>query len=271
VKRRAQKFKSPLGETPDELRRRVLRILRALKKAYPDAHVPLNYSNPLELLVATTLSAQCTDARVNEVTAKLFRKYRTPADWAAAPLETLEEEVRPTGFFRNKARSIKAATGDIIERFDGKVPDTLEDLTSLRGLGRKSANVVLAHAFDKQGIIVDTHFIRLSRRMGLTVEFDPVKIEFNLQEIVPEKHWSEFSLMLTWHGRVTCPARKPHCDECPIAKDCPSCGSRGEITWKVKEPKWKKERAAKKKAATRAKEAAKKPRTRKAKAKGSRS
>jgi len=265
AKRKPQKFKNPLGEPPDELRRRALRILRTLKKAYPDARVPLNYSNALELLVATVLSAQCTDARVNEVTAKLFRKYRSAADWASVPIEILEQEIRPTGFFRNKAKSIKAATGDIAERFDGRVPDTLEDLTSLRGLGRKSANVVLAHAFDKQGIIVDTHFIRLSRRMGLTVEFDPVKIEFDLREIVPEKHWSEFSLMLTWHGRVTCPARKPDCDGCTVRKHCPSFDSRGEVIWKVKEPNWKKGRVAASKRA-----APKKLRARRSKAKGPR-
>ena len=244
-KRRSKAFKSPLGETPDELRRRALRILRALEKAYPDARVPLNYTNPLELLVATVLSAQCTDTRVNEVTAGLFPKYRSAADWAEVPQETLEEEIRPTGFFRNKAKSIRAAASDIVERFDGKVPDTLEDLTSLPGLGRKSANVVLAHAFGKQGIIVDTHFIRLSRRMGLTVEFDPVKIEHNLREILPEKHWSSFSLMLTWHGRVTCTARKPDCGKCAVGKHCPAFGSRGEITWKVKTPGGKKKAARK--------------------------
>jgi endonuclease-3 len=235
--------RGPLGEDLKELRARGLKILRALKKAYPDARVPLNYTNPLELLVATILSAQCTDARVNEVTAGLFRKYRTAADWAEAPLSTLEEEVRSTGFFRNKARAIKESTQDIVENHGGKVPSTLDELTSLRGIGRKSANVLIAHAFDGQGIIVDTHFMRLSRRMGLTAEFDPVKIEFDLMRIVPEKHWSDFSLMLTWHGRVICPARKPACGECPAKRHCPASESAGEVTWKVKAPAWKKKRA----------------------------
>lgn len=236
--------RGPLGENAADLRARAVRILRALRKAYPDAHVPLNYTSPLELLVATILSAQCTDARVNEVTASLFKKYRSAADWAAAPLEDLEEEVRTTGFFRNKAKAIKGSTQDIAAKHGGAVPNTLEELTSLRGVGRKSANVVLAHAFDGQGIIVDTHFIRLSRRMGLTAEFDPVKIEFDLMATVPEKHWSEFSLMLTWHGRVTCSARKPECDRCAVGGHCPASESEGEVTWKVKVPAWKKKRAA---------------------------
>lgn len=242
-KKRAEKSaRGPLGESDSELRARALKILRALKKAYPDAHVPLNYSNPLELLVATILSAQCTDARVNEVTAPLFGKYRTAADWAGSPVASLEEEVRSTGFFRNKARAIKESTQDIVENHGGEVPATLDELTALRGVGRKSANVVLAHAFGGQGIIVDTHFTRLSRRMGLTAEFDPVKIEFDLMRVVPERHWSDFSLMLTWHGRVVCPARKPECDRCPVKRHCPASESGGEITWKVKTPAWKKKR-----------------------------
>jgi endonuclease-3 len=234
----------PLGEGEAELRARALKILRGLRKAYPDAHVPLNYGNPLELLVATILSAQCTDARVNEVTAGLFKKYRTAADWARTPLSVLEQEVRSTGFFRNKARAIKESTRDLVERYGGEVPSTLEELTSLRGVGRKSANVLIAHAFDGQGIIVDTHFSRLSRRMGLTAEFDPVKIEFDLMRIVPEKHWSDFSLMLTWHGRVVCSARKPECGRCPVRRHCPVAECGGEITWKVKMPAPKKKRAA---------------------------
>lgn len=249
-KKKAEKrTRGPLGEDAGELRARVLKILRGLRKAYPDAHVPLNYSNPLELLVATILSAQCTDARVNEVTAILFKKYRTAADWASAPQSALEEEVRSTGFFRNKARAIRESTQDIVEHYGGEVPSTLDELTSLRGVGRKSANVVIAHAFDGQGIIVDTHFTRLSRRMGLTAEFDPVKIEFDLMRTVPEKHWSDFSLMLTWHGRVICPARKPECGRCPVRRHCPAAESEGEITWKVKAPAWKKKRARARKSA----------------------
>jgi endonuclease-3 len=235
--------KKPLAETEAEIRARAERILKSLKDAYPDAHVPLNYSNPLELLVATILSAQCTDARVNEVTATLFKKYRTAADWARASLPVLEGEVRSTGFFRSKARAIKESTEDIVGRFGGEVPSALEDLVSLRGVGRKSANVVIAHAFGGQGIIVDTHFTRLSRRMGLTIEFDPVKIEFDLMRIVPEERWSDFSLMLTWHGRVICTARNPECGRCPVAGDCPAAASGGEITWKVKVPAWKAKRA----------------------------
>ena len=224
----------PLGEDGRALRARALKILRALERAYPDAHIPLNYSSPLELLVATILSAQCTDARVNEVTPALFRKYRTARAWAEASIDVLEEEIRPTGFFRNKARAIRESTGDIASRFDGRVPDSMDDLTSLRGIGRKSANVIIAHAYGGQGIIVDTHFTRLSRRMGLTAELDAVKIESDLMRILPKKRWSAFSLMMTWHGRVTCKARKPSCDDCPVAPHCPACRTNGEISWKVK-------------------------------------
>lgn len=235
--------RGPLGEDHKALRSRTIRIHRALKKAYPDAHVPLNFRSPLELMIATILSAQCTDAKVNEVTASLFKEYRSASDWAAVPAARLEREIHSTGFFRSKAKAIRESTQDIVERFDGRVPETLDELTSLRGLGRKSANVIIAHAFGGQGIIVDTHFIRLSRRMGLTAELDPVKIEFVVRDLLPEKHWSSFSLLMTWHGRVTCAARKPACDECPVAKQCPACESRGEITWKVKEPPRKSRRA----------------------------
>lgn len=240
--KRKVKFRHPLGETDEEIRKRALAILRALRKAYPDAHVPLNYENPLELLVATILSAQCTDARVNQVTTTLFPKYRTAADWAKIPTSRLEREIRTTGFFRGKAKSIKESTKAIVERHGGEVPETMEELTALSGIGRKSANVVRAHAFGKEGIIVDTHFLRLSRRMGLTEEFDPEKIEFDLMEILPKKHWSAFSLMLTWHGRVTCDARRPACDRCPVKRHCPAFESQGEIRWDVKIPNWKKKR-----------------------------
>ena len=229
-------FKGPLKETEHDRELRAGRVLRALRKAYPDVHVPLDYSTPLELLIATILSAQCTDARVNDVTAGLFPKYTTAKDWSEIPVEKLEKLIHPTGFFRNKARAIHEATEDIVERFGGRVPDTLEDLTSLRGVGRKSANVVLAHAFDIPGIIVDTHFRRITRRLGMTPEHDPVKIEFDLMNTVPRKHWSEFSLLVTWHGRETCTARKPACGDCPVAKECPAADSGGEITWRVKEP-----------------------------------
>ncbi len=233
-------FRSPLGEDYRTLRARTLKICRALVKAYPDARIPLVFSTPHELLVATILSAQCTDLRVNEVTAVLFRKYKSVADWAAAPLGTLEKEVHSAGFFRNKAKAINESAEDILERFGGKVPSTLEELTSLRGIGRKSANVLIAHAFDGQGIIVDTHFIRLSRQMGLTGELDPVKIEFALMELLPKRHWSSFSLMRTWHGRVTCAAKKPECERCVVAASCPAAASQGDITWAAKLPQKKK-------------------------------
>ncbi|MBD3349039.1 MAG: endonuclease III [Candidatus Eisenbacteria bacterium] len=238
-------LRGPLGEDYKTLRSRALKIHRRLKKAYPDAHIPLRFSSPLELLIATILSAQCTDAKVNEVTEDLFRKYGSAKDWAKAPLRTLEKEVRPTGFYRNKARAIKESTEDIVERFDGRVPETLEELTSLRGVGRKSANVIIAHAFGGAGIIVDTHFIRLSRRMGLTAELDPVKIERDLMHLLPRKHWSDFSLMMTWHGRATCTARKPSCNGCAVSGECPARDSRGEVKWDVKLPPRKKGRSGK--------------------------
>ncbi|MFH1503025.1 MAG: endonuclease III [Candidatus Eisenbacteria bacterium] len=238
-----EEFSGPLGEDHKALRARTLKIHRALRKAYPDARIPLVSSTPHELLVATILSAQCTDLRVNDVTAVLFRKYRSVSDWAKAPLKTLEKEVHPTGFFRNKARAIKESAEDILERFDGEVPSTLEELTSLRGIGRKSANVLIAHAFDGQGIIVDTHFIRLARRMGLTGELDPVKIESAAMALLPKKHWSSFSLMMTWHGRATCAARKPACEACVVAGVCPAAESRGAVTWEVKQPVKKKPRS----------------------------
>ncbi len=226
----------PLKETQEQRRARALKIFQGLKKQYPDAHVPLNYSTPLQLMVATILSAQCTDKRVNEVTKPLFKKYRKAADWAAVDQETLEEEIRTAGFFRNKARAIRTTTAELVENYGGRVPDTLEELTALRGIGRKTANVILAHAYDKQGIIVDTHFIRISRRLALTNEIDPVKIEFATMRFLPERYWSDFSLLITWHGRFICPARKPTCGECPARTLCPAADSTGEVTWRVKTP-----------------------------------
>ncbi len=229
-------WRGPLKESEEERRDRAVKILRALKKQYPDAHVPLIYKTPLELMVATILSAQCTDARVNEVTKPLFKKYRRASDWAAVDQKVLEEEIRPTGFFHNKAKAIRASTAELVEKHGGRVPDTLEELTALRGIGRKTANVILAHAYDKQGIIVDTHYIRNARRMALTREFEPVKIEFATMRFLPEKLWSDFSLWMTWHGRYVCPARKPSCGECPVARWCPASESGGKVTWKVKSP-----------------------------------
>ena len=234
--RKARWWPGPLKETEEERRDRAVKIFRALKKQYPDAHVPLNYSTPLQLMVATILSAQCTDKRVNEVTKPLFKKYKKAADWAAVDQETLEEEIRSAGFFHNKAKAIRATTAELVESYGGRVPDTLEELTALRGIGRKTANVILAHAFDKQGIIVDTHFIRISRRLALTNELDPVKIEFATMRFLPEKYWSGFSLLITWHGRFICPARKPTCGECPVRGYCPAAESDGKVTWRVKTP-----------------------------------
>ncbi len=231
---RTSELVGPLGEDLAALRKRALLTLRRLKRAYPDATIPLVYSSPLELMVATILSAQCTDARVNEVTATLFKKYRSAEDWASVDIKTLEREVHPTGFFRNKARAIKESTRDLLERFEGEVPRTLEELTTLRGLGRKSANVLITHAFGGQGIVVDTHFRRITRRLGLTGQMDPVKIEHELMEIVPRKRQADFSLYINWHGRVTCFARKPDCAGCPARKDCPARKSAGEIIWKTK-------------------------------------
>ncbi|MCK4409937.1 MAG: endonuclease III, partial [Candidatus Eisenbacteria sp.] len=148
--------------------------------------------------------------------------------------ETLEDEVRQAGFFRGKAKAIRATTAELVEKHDGRVPDTLEQLTALRGIGRKTANVILAHAFDKQGIIVDTHFIRISRRLALTNEFAPVKIEFATMRFLPERYWSDFSLWMTWHGRFICPARKPTCGECPVREVCPAAESAGKVTWRVR-------------------------------------
>ncbi len=233
-------FTGPLGEELGELRKRALRVLRALRKAYPDAHVPLNYTSALELMIATILSAQCTDERVNEVTAPLFKKYRTAAQWSHIPLPKLEKLIYSTGFFRSKARSIHEATEDIAKFHGGGVPKTMDELLTLRGIGRKSANILIAHAFGGDGIIVDTHFSRISRRLGLTAEMDPTKIEFDLMEIVPRKRWTEFALLLNWHGRVTCYARKPECERCVARKKCPAFETRGAITWKVKIPASKK-------------------------------
>jgi endonuclease-3 len=236
----------PLKETQDQRRERAVEILGLLRNQYPDAHVPLVYRTPLELMVATILSAQCTDARVNEVTAHLFRKYTRAADWAAVPQKTLEREIHATGFFHNKAKAIRESTREIVERHGGEVPGTQEELLALRGIGRKTANVILAHAFDTQGIIVDTHYIRISRRMALTNEFDPVRIEFATMRFLPEEHWSDFSLWITWHGRDICPARKPACGDCPVAHLCPASASDGKVTWRVQTPPKPKKRAPRK-------------------------
>ena len=201
---------------------RVKKIWPILKKAYPKARTALRFRNPLELLIATVLSAQCTEVQVNMVTKNVFKKYRSAADWAKADMKGVESDIKSTGFYHNKAISIKGACAEIIERFDGKVPDTMEELLTLPGVGRKTANVVLGNAFGKPAIACDTHVIRLSRRLGLSENSDAVKLEFDLAEIVPEKNWTLFSHLLIFHGRNICRARKPNCQNCPISKYCPA-------------------------------------------------
>lgn len=204
---------------------RVKKIIAGLNQAYPDAHCELNYSNPLQLLIATILSAQCTDKRVNIVTAELFKKYRSAADFAGAALSDLEEAIKSTGFFRNKAKSIKTATKAIVEKHGGDVPKTMELLTELGGVGRKTANVVLGNAFGiNTGIVVDTHVARLSQRLGLTREKDPAKIELELMALMPREQWTMFSHWLIWHGRRRCFARSPDCSHCEIKAVCPRIG-----------------------------------------------
>jgi endonuclease-3 len=201
---------------------RVKKIWPLLRKTYPDAKVALNFTNPLELLVATILSAQCTDVRVNIVTADLFHKYTSARDWADADVKEIEEDVRTTGFFRNKAQNIKGACAKLLAEHGGKVPQTMDELTALPGVGRKTANVLLGNAFNTPGIVCDTHVIRLSRRLELSDNTDPVKLEFDLADIVPKDRWTLFSHLLVFHGRNICKARKPNCPECPIAAHCPA-------------------------------------------------
>jgi endonuclease-3 len=202
---------------------RTLEIIKRLKKAYPTAHCALNHSNAFELLIATILSAQCTDERVNIVTADLFRKYRGPRDFAEASQSELERDIHSTGFFRNKAKSIRAASQRILDEFKGEVPNTMPEILSLAGVARKTANVVLGNAFGiASGVVVDTHVSRLSQRLGLTKEKTPEKIERDLQKLVPENDWVMFSHWLIFHGRQICQARKPRCRECVLADECPS-------------------------------------------------
>jgi endonuclease-3 len=200
-------------------------ILRRLRAAYPQARCALHHGNPLQLLVATILSAQCTDERVNLVTPALFRRYRTAADFSSAPPAELEAMIRSTGFFRNKARSIRRCCTQLVDNHGGKVPGTLNELVALDGIGRKTANVVLGVAYGKaEGIVVDTHVSRLSRRMGLTRQTTPEKIEEALMKVVPREDWIDFSHLLIWHGRKRCNARKPDCILCEVAGVCPKIG-----------------------------------------------
>lgn len=206
---------------------RTKQILASLQQTYPNAHCELNFASPLQLLIATILSAQCTDKRVNLVTAELFKKYRHAADFAHADLATLEQDIKSTGFFRNKAKNIKACCAALVEKHAGEVPRTMAELTALGGVGRKTANVVLGNAFGiNVGIVVDTHVTRLANRLGLTKQTDAEKIEQELMPLVPRERWTLFSHWLIWHGRRRCDARKPDCAACEIAKLCPQIGVR---------------------------------------------
>ena len=207
-----------------ETRKSAQAVYRILSKTYPEIRCELDFKNPLELIVATVLSAQCTDKRVNTITPALFKKYKTAKAYAGADIYQLEELVFQTGFYRAKARHIKGIGIKLLEEFNGEVPSTLEELITLPGVGRKTANVVLGHAFDIPGITVDTHFGRLSRRFGWTKEMDPVKVERIVGELIPQKEWTNLSQRMIWHGRRICHSRKPACGACPVAKMCPSVG-----------------------------------------------
>jgi endonuclease-3 len=207
----------------EERKRRVKAILPVLMKTYPNAKCSLDFHNPLQLLVATILSAQCTDKRVNMVTPGLFKKYPKAADYAKARLEEFEQEIKSTGFYRNKAKSIIAMAGELVEKYGGEVPRSMEELTSLPGVGRKTANVVLGNAFGiSVGVVVDTHVARLSERLELSTQKTAEKIELDLMEVVPKQRWTLWSHLMIHHGRAICMARGPLCDQCPIFKNCPT-------------------------------------------------
>ena len=216
------------GEAPSvALVRRARRVNRTLAEVYPDAHCELDYTSPFQLLVATVLSAQCTDVRVNQVTPTLFARFPDAPTMASAPREELEELIRSTGFFRAKASSLLELSADLVRLHDGDVPGRLRDLVELRGVGRKTANVVLGNAFDVPGITVDTHMGRLSRRLGLTVNDDPVAVERDLMALIEKPQWTLWSHRIIFHGRRRCTARKPDCGGCEIARWCPSAGRVG--------------------------------------------
>jgi len=208
---------------------RVTRLIDRFREVYPTAHCELDFSNPLELLVATILSAQCTDKRVNIVTKDLFKRFRTAKDYADVPQEELENAIRSTGFYRNKAKSIRSMAKDLVERHQSQVPATMAALVALAGVGRKTANVVLGNAFQvNEGIVVDTHVTRLAHRLGLTKRTEPEKIEQELMRLVPRTDWTDFSHWLIWHGRRRCTALGPDCENCEVANLCPSCGRAGQ-------------------------------------------
>jgi endonuclease-3 len=216
----------PQRETLAKQRQRIRQFSARLKTAYPDACCSLHYANPLELLVATILSAQCTDERVNRVTAALFTKYRTATDYANAPVGVLEEDIKSTGFYRNKAKALRGCCADLVARYDGEVPSTMEALVQLPGVGRKTANVILGNAFEMaEGIVVDTHVRRLAGRLGLTSQTDPEKIEQDMLPLVPREDWIIIGHLLILHGRRICTARAPKCQRCPLNDLCPSARS----------------------------------------------
>lgn len=220
---RRKKRKASEGRGEREARAR--RILRRLSEAYP-ARIELDFRSPLELAVATILSAQCTDKRVNEVTTTLFKKYKTAEDYANADPEVFQDEIRSTGFFRNKTRSVLSFAQSLVDRHHGVVPDTMEELVQLAGIGRKTANVILGSGFGKnEGIVVDTHVKRVSNRLQLSVESDPEKVESDLMGLIPTAEWTDFGLRMVQHGRYTCTARRPKCDGCPLEALCPSAHS----------------------------------------------
>ena len=207
-----------------KLMERAVNVLDILEKECPDARVTLDFRDPLQLLIATILAAQCTDERVNRVTKGLFKKYRWAADFAAADLRTLEEEIRPTGFYHNKAKSILACCQMIVDRFSGQVPRTLEELTSLPGVGRKTANIILGNAYGQQAIAVDTHVKRVTHRLGWAKPDDPDKIEFELMKVIPRERWTMACHHLVFHGRKVCTAKNPQCPTCPVNHLCPKIG-----------------------------------------------
>jgi len=213
-----------VGNSQIEKRNRALKLYRTLSKLYPNVRCELNFKSPLQLLIATVLSAQCTDKRVNVVTPALFKRYKSVEDFAGANLRELQGLIKSTGFYRAKAKNIKGLSAKVLKDYEGEVPRELEELVKLPGVGRKTANVVLGHAFNTPGITVDTHFGRLSRRFGWTKETDPVKVEFEVMELIPEKEWTNLSQRMIWHGRRVCHSRRPACAACPIASLCPSFG-----------------------------------------------
>ncbi|MBI3999253.1 MAG: endonuclease III [Candidatus Omnitrophica bacterium] len=211
-----------IQENLESKKKRALEVIRCLKRTFPKAGIELHFKNPIHLVVATILSAQCTDKRVNLVTPYLFKKYKTAKDYANANIKTFEKEIHSTGFYRAKAKNIIGCMKGITKQFGGKVPNQMEDLIELPGIGRKTANVILGNIFDVPGLVVDTHMKRIANRLGLTRQQEPVKIEFELNEIIPRKEWTLFSHLIIWHGRRICFARSPKCSDCPINVLCPS-------------------------------------------------